>query len=319
MPWYKERQTQLRDFIKFGRAVIHSGDVDPQFPLLRGVYKQLNLDANTAIWYTCLYLVYYHLGSAIQAWERYPEPTHIRAKEWETDLPYSKQRRCFRGNDGGRRQLNTIVEASNGDIYSWIWDLIVDHNEEKNWTRIREAATEIPYHGPWSSYKLCDMLKFVHDFPITAPDIGTKPGATAGPIAGLVSLTGLDRTTCSNDTNLHLTIRGLMLDAGVKVDGLDQVESVLCDWQSIINGRYYLGHDIDRDLGQIDNAGPLPRDKVMLAVRGKIFDDRLLGEKHDWSGMRLDLNRVYRVRRRFVNNFADVRFVEMRRTTNDLR
>lgn len=311
MTWYETNKRQLRNFTQFGRVLIRSGDIDPQFPLLRELYDQLGLDENTALWYTALYLVFYHLGSAVEAWRRYPEPDVISTQDWSGDLPYTKQRRCFRGNDGGRRQLNALVEASDGDLQHWVEDL-VGAGDEEGWTRVRAGATELPYHGPWSSYKFCDMMKFVHGYPITAPDIGTKPGATAGPIAGLVSLTGLSREQCSEDTDLHLELLHIAQDTGAEVDGLDQLESILCDWQSIINGRYYLGHDIDRDLGQL--RVPAPDLKRMLSIRQRLFDERLLGELQDWSDVRLHLNSVYRDRRRLVHDFDDVRPVEMRKS-----
>ena len=74
MIWYKERKADLVDFARFGRAMILSRDIDPQFPILKYLYHELKLDRNTALWFTCVYLLYYHLGSAVQAWKRYPEP-----------------------------------------------------------------------------------------------------------------------------------------------------------------------------------------------------------------------------------------------------
>lgn len=310
--WYKERRTQLRDFTRFGRTAIRSGDIDPQFPILRELYAARNLDDNTALWFTSVYLVFYNLGSATSAWGKYPTPDIIDATTWSSDLPYTKQRRCFRGNNGGLRQLNALVEASDGDLLAWVTNLVGNGGEE-GWTRVRSGASELPYHGPWSSYKFCDMMKFVHSFPITAPDIGTKPGATAGPIAGMCSLTQLDRRQCADDINLQRDLLQYVQDEGVPANGLDQLESLLCDWQSLIMGRYYLGHDIDRDLGQLfsthaDNTYV----KELMLERSKIFDKRLLGEFGGWSGMRLELNALYKKRRRIVNNFEDVEVVEMR-------
>jgi len=305
--WYKDKDRELNNFARFGGAMILSGDIDPQFPILKNLYHTLNLDRNTALWWTCIYLLYYHLGSAVQAWKRYPEPCFIPKKDWSRDLPYFKQRRCFRGNEYALNQINTIVKVSNGDLATWI-DNLVNNNSEESWTRIREAVSELPYHGPWSSYKFCDMMKFVHSYPITAPDIGTKPGATAGPIAGLNSLTGLDWKICANDNQLHRELLQMTIDLGAPVNGLDQLESMLCDYQSLINGRYYVGHDIDRDQSQL----MLHNNKlsnILWKARRHIFDERLLGEVWDWSGVRSYLNGVYKDRRRIIHDFQDVKKV----------
>ncbi len=308
--WYKDKSKELRDFARFGRAMILSGDIDPQFPILKQLYRTLDLDRNTALWWTCIYLLYYHLGSAVQAWRQYPKPDTIRKREWNHDLPYFKQRRCFRGNEHARNQINTLVRLSDGDLAAWVDNLVGDGGEE-GWTRVREAVSEIPYHGPWSSYKFCDMMKFVHLYPITAPDIGTKPGATAGPIAGLNSLTGLDWKKCANDDQLHRDLLQMVIDLGTPVNGLDQLESMLCDWQSLINGRYYLGHDIDRDQAQLE----LERRRnrlldILWEARYLIFDKRLLGEIGGWAVPRSRLKSVYRDRRRIVHDFSDIKVVE---------
>jgi hypothetical protein len=306
--WYKDKTKELRDFARFGRAMILSGDIDPQFPILRYMYEKLELDRNTALWWTCIYLLYYHLGSAIQAWKRYPKPDIIRKKDWSNDLPYFKQRRCFRGNEHARNQINTLVALTDGDMVSWI-DNLVSNNREKSWTRIRETISELPYHGPWSSYKFCDLMKFVHSYDISAPDIGTKPGATAGPIAGLNTLTGLDWNRCADDSQLHRDLLQMVINLGTPVNGLDQLESMLCDWQSLTNGRYYLGHDIDRDQVQLQlhNSN---LSGILWEARRDIFDERLLGEYGGWSGPRGYLKSVYRDRRRLIHDFSDIKVVK---------
>ncbi len=309
--WYKDKSKELRDFARFGRAMILSGDIDPQFPILKHMYKKLKLDRNTALWYTCVYLLYYHLGSAVQAWKRYPKPDIIRKKDWNNDLPYFKQRRCFRGNDQARNQINTLVKISDGNLVSWVDNLVGDGGEE-GWTRVREAASELPYHGPWSSYKFCDLMKFVHSYPITAPDIGTKPGATAGPIAGLNTLTGLGWDRCANDSQLHRDLLQMVIDLGAPMNGLDTLESTLCDWQSITNGKYYLFHDIDRDLAQLETADKNNKyAKILYKARHNIFDKRALGEFNNWKEVRSDLNKVYRDRRRLIHDFSDIKVVKL--------
>jgi len=292
MTWYKERTQQLRDFTRFGRALILSGDIDPQFPILRSLYKGLDLDQTHALWFSSVYLIYYHLGSACQAWESYPSPDVVQEADWRRDLPYFKQRRCFRGNDYARDQLNSLVEASDGDLSSWVIRLVGGGGEE-GWTRLRSEISTLPYHGPWSSYKFCDMAKFVHHLPITAPDIGTKPGDTAGPIAGLTSLTGLSWKQCAEDIQLHRDLLSYLLDEGVPASGLDVLESILCDWQSLIRGRYYVGHDVDRDQEQLHLTNN-DLSRFLWGARRSIFDPRLLGEVGGWYTVQRHLNGVYR-------------------------
>ena len=85
---------------------------------------------------------------------------------------------------------------------------------------------------------------------------------------------------------------------------------MLCDWQSLTNGKYYHGHDIDRDLKQLrlhDND----LSEILWKARGVIFDIRLLGEFGGWSEPRGQLKGVYRDRRRLIHNFSNIKVVKM--------
>ena len=271
----------------------------------------MKLDANTALWWTCVYLAYYHLGSAAVAWTRYPEPEYIRKQDWQDDLFYFKQRRCFRGNTHARDQLNTILKMSDGDLKGWV-DSLIGNGGERGWTRLRAAMSDVPYHGPWSSYKFCDLMKFTHKYPITAPDIGNKPGSSAGPIAGLTTITGMDWKQVCDDNQMHRDLLEMVKDFDCPANGLDHLESLLCDWQSVTHGRYYAGHDIDRDLKQLHECKePNKYSKMLWKIRADLFDDRLRGELSDWTGPRKELKTVYRDRRRIVNDFSDVQVVEL--------
>ncbi|KKK87689.1 hypothetical protein LCGC14_2750710, partial [marine sediment metagenome] len=114
---------------------------------------------------------------------------------------------------------------------------------------------------------------------------------------------------CANDSQLHRDLLQMTIDLGAPMNGLDVLESTLCDYQSLINGRYYCGHDIDRDLKQLmlhDNN----LSEILWKARKKIFDKRLLGEIGGWAVPRSRLKSVYRDRRRIVHDFSDIKVVK---------
>ena len=314
-----KKSRAVRDFVTFGSAMIHSGDIDPQFWILRRYYKTHRVDKNTALWLSFLYLTFYHLGSASVAWRLWPQPVFIRRRQWEdVDLFFFKQRRLFRGNTHGLDHLDKAIRWTDGDFVSWVEEAVGNGGPE-GWARVRAAYSILPYTGPWSSYKWCDMMKFVHKYPITAPDIGNKPGGTAGPIAGLSSLTGLSWEECAGDFRIHDYLYDFVTgELGMPLHGMDQLESCLCDYQSIINGRYYCGHDIDRDLAQLQKYDENEVTKYFYKARDKIFDHRYLGEHQpglfeewNWSGVRKELKSRYRDKKELVNVFADVKRVKI--------
>ncbi|KKK50967.1 hypothetical protein LCGC14_3119710, partial [marine sediment metagenome] len=255
----------LKDFFTFARGEIFSWDVDPQFPLLKRHYADLDLDIDTALWWSLLYLSFYHFGSAEESWKLYPKQVIIKRK---LRLPVTKNRRVFRGNDRAQEQLNYIL-THKGPIRKWVESTIGKGGKE-GWALMKEEFQSIGFNGAWSSYKWCDILKQVHGYNITAPNIGDKVGATAGPIPGLATLTGRSWQECAHDYNLHQELFDLCLAKSIPMNGLDQLESVLCNFQGLVNGRYYAGHDIDRDATQL-----LP-ESSLWKVRQKVFHSSYL-------------------------------------------
>jgi len=149
----------------------------------------------------------------------------------------------------------------------------------------------LPYAGPWSSYKWADLLKNVHGLRITANDVGVGgKGETAGPIPGMVLLTGLDWKQCANDTNSQRDLLSRCVEHyGVPFTGLDQLETCLCDFNSLAHGRYYSGHDIDVQMEH------LPTDKIWWMARGIAIPKSCRGEVgRRWNGPRKALKSLYR-------------------------
>lgn len=272
-------------FCHFARIQLQTKDIDPQFCLLDRFYKMYDVPKKHRLWHTLIYLTWYHFGSAEEIWRLYPEQRLIKKQHI---LPTGKNRRLFRGTNKAVDYLNGITDKF-GDVTMWAEKHIGDGGKG-GWVRAREAFEGIHSNGPWSSYKWCDMLKFVHHYPITAPDIGDKKGLGAGPIAGLASLTGLSWQECADKKIAMRLYRKCKHEHGISLNGLDQLESILCNWQGVIGGRYYTGHDIDRDQSQ------LLEDSKLWRVRPKVYDECTLGEnkKNKWHGIRKEFKVLYR-------------------------
>lgn len=285
---------RFANFVRFSRAQIESGDIDPTYPVLKSVYQARNYSKEQALWYTLLYVTWYNLGSSEVAFERLPEPPKkpIRAS---LKMPTGIERRSFRGNELARDHLNAILEAAEGSLTAWVEGMVGDGGEA-GWDRVRTGFQTIQNAGPWSSYKLADLLAHVHDYPITASDLGIGGASeTAGPIPGMVLLTGHDWKRCATDRGLQREMLAEARKQGTPLSGLDQLETCLCDFNSLSKGRYYVGHDIDAQQEHLKNAD----DKFWIARR-EVFPERYLGEVNGWSGVRKDLKKVYLIEDRIV-------------------
>jgi hypothetical protein len=292
----------LEVFCRFAKAHIESGDIDPTYPVLKRVYEIEKLDPETALWRTLLYVTWYNLGSASKVWTAAwpsppedPERLHISSF---MQMATGTERRGFRGNDLAWRHLHAVlshVRTRGGGLKAWV-DYVTHSGGKTGWSAMRGAFQDFPYGGNWSSYKWVDLLKHVHSYPITADDIGVGGGgATAGPIPGMVRVTGCDWKRCAQDIVLQQELHDECVRRGVPFNGLDQLETALCDFNSLCKGSYYVGHDIDHQMEQFKEMGP-----VWWEARVACFPTRYLGEQGGWFGVRPKLKTLYRERGELV-------------------
>ena len=277
-------------FVGFARQHVASGDIDPTYPVLRNVYKAERCDIDHALWRTFLYVVWYNLRSAEAMWKIAPAPASLPVPELlASGLPATgTERRGFRGLAGyrlARAHVDAVLMRTGGDLRGWV-ESAAGPGGEEGWRRIRKEWQTLPHGGPWSSYKWADLLAHVHGYPITADDIGVGGGSpTAGPIPGMVALTGESWKRCAADVPFQRELLARCHDQGVSFSGLDQMETSLCDFNSMLKGGYYVGHDIDQQQQVFQTSSA-----VWWEARAASFRPKYLGESNGWIGVRPKLN-----------------------------
>ena len=278
-------------FCRFSTAHVLSKDIDPAYPMLKDVYEHLNLTLDERVWRTVLYTCFYSLGSAELAWDRYPTPPD-RVEPF--CLPTGVERRGMRGQpDRVADHLNDVLTAAQafGGVGRWAQEQACQRGTE-GWDNTRQAFESLRHCGPWASYKWADLMKHTLGFDIEASDIGVGGrGKKAGPIPGMVWLTGMDWKECANDISSQKLLLKICRDKGVPFAGLDQLETSLCDVNSMIKGRYYVGHDIDLMMTQLQTATPM-----FWESRSRVFDPQWLGENGGWFGSRHELESLFKIR-----------------------
>jgi hypothetical protein len=274
------------DFKTFARGQIETGDLDPTYWLLKRAYERENLSLDIALWRTLLYVTWYHLGSAEKVWKIVPEPRHL-LPDHVFGLSTGTERRGFRGNVLSAGFINDVLKRAStrgGTLSRWVDGCGLGAG---GWDNIRFELQSVRFAGPWASYKWADLLKNVHGFSIAATDLGVGGGSeTAGPIPGMVRLTGRDWKQCATDIGLQRALFEQAVSEGVPFSGIDQLETALCDFNSLSKGAYYVGHDID---GMMSNL--LPGSELWKSR--DIFDDRVRGERSGWNGVRKNRKSVY--------------------------
>jgi hypothetical protein len=282
-------------FVKFAAAQVKSGDLDPMYLVLKEVYRGRRYDLDTALWHTFLYVAYYDIGSAERAFARYPFPQRVEPEKLR-GLPTGIERRGFRGNDLAALHINSLLDIPGASRIGadWVKVAAAGVNAEEGWHLIQGRFQLLKYAGPWAGYKWADLLKNVHDFPITASGIGGGRSETAGPIPGMVLLTKLPWETCAFSGRAQRDLLKMSIDAGVPFTGLDQLETALCDFNSLVKGMYYVGKDIDEMMPSLRRA---EASQEFWVARKEVFEPRYLGEVGGWDGVRPELKAVFKERR----------------------
>jgi hypothetical protein len=280
------RLMRLDDVARFAGLMIDTQDLDPVYPVLRRLvenrwsrFEQLLPEPGLTAVLT--YAAHYDLPAG--AW-------HVEAMTVTPGVVINEitatERRGLRGEGRFAKHLESMAKLRrrHGGLEKWLRrDWIGD--PAADWQATRAAAAEAWGNGRWATYKIAELCKEVLDWPIEAPDMGMA-GAT-GPYDGLVLVFG---TPVRGLPPIELerlgeTLRGsLETELGRPVT-LEQTETVLCDAHGTMTGSYYVGHDIDKMLQQTRRV-PAAIAELVLDARRETLDERLLGERHGWSGIR---------------------------------
>ena len=275
--------TVLDDVAMFGAAHIASDDVDPIYPVLRWLYDAERMDDEQRLWATILYTTYYNLTSGLQAFDAMP--TAGRLPETVTRFPTGVERRGLRGGLTGPFIDGFIDALAGQSIKGWLTQSWGD-DPVVNYLLLWDTWQTVKGNGRWSAFKIAEVLRRVHGFNIIAPDMRLK--FCTGPLEGLRWMFphGV------SDDHRAKVFREAMIERGVDEDW-EHLETVLCDFNSMRKGHYYVGHDIDQMQEQIAFA-PAPIALRLREARHGSLPQAYLGELNGWNGRSAPLAKSYR-------------------------
>jgi Amino acid:DNA transferase len=294
------------DFVSFSRLQLSTGDNDPAYPVLR--ILQADMGREQSIWHTLLYVAFYNIASATEAFA-YVNWPNVLPDDLAT-LPTATERRGLRGGAPLNRHLASIVEIveQHGSLVAWLTSSIPDGAEltmeqrEEAYRIIRDVKLREPWgNGRWAAYKTAEILEKVNDMPLTATDMGNDE--STGPRKGLELLYGkvqgsgaeaieqLD--TLGAETMMRLNAELLLNNQRVEID---EVETLLCDFHALAEGHYYVGHDIDQMYEQLKRHEEIRSGQFLFPVwraRSQVFPLRYLAERAEYAGVDRDRMKAY--------------------------
>lgn len=279
------------DFILFSRAHVLSGDVDPGAAVLRKLYATEKVDPERALWRTLVYLTWYDLGSAERVWRAHPKPARIEPVRFAA-LPTGVERRGFRGLVGVERAcafITGVLDRGSGSLLRWV---CACGSGEPGWRTVRRELESVPGAGAWASLRWAELLRGAHDLPFAAPDVGR-----GAPIPVLAALVDRSEKIVTADITAQKDLLAEAIRRGVPFVGLHQLRASLTAFGELRRGAYYVGHDIDLQMDQLDGGAP-----ELWAARAA-FPKAYRGERASkpWSGVRKEMKRAYAARGELVN------------------
>lgn len=290
----------LADIVAFGGPHVSSGDIDPAYPVLKHIIDSRYLSSEQCIWAVLCYVAYYNLASALVCLEAYPDGPPAEMDPMIAGLPCGTERRGFRGGIGLARHMDSLYRHASamGGLGGWLSPAIKCPPSGDNWTLLNVLVQGAWGNGRWAAYKTAELFQKVLRLPLQPTDCGHA--FSSGPRKGLALLYGpvvgntpdavaiLDAQ--SND------LWELLMGHGIEGIDIAQVETILCDFHSMVEGRYYVGHDIDQQLEQLRVATYLPKhlaDQVLKARRAA-FPRQYLGEEMGWTVVDKKRARAYK-------------------------
>jgi hypothetical protein len=281
------------DFYTFAAEELACQDVDPAYPVLREL--QAELGAEDRLWHTFLYVAFYNLGSAVEAFAHVNHPATL--PDELAKLPTGIERRGLRTVEAMNHHLSSIVELrdEHGSLGQWLQaafelpdldELREIHKrdlppEEASYLHLREILLRQPWNnGRWAAYKTAEILQKVNGYPIRATDMGNDD--SSGPVSGLKLLWGDDKPEGISELDwldeLGEATQARLRDNVHPNIEIDEVETLLCDFHSLAQGHYYVGHDIDMMAEQLMKANPMWVAPVWRA-RSRVFRVEDLAER----------------------------------------
>jgi hypothetical protein len=265
-------------------------DIDPVYPVLRHFMVHGEVDNDARAWLIFLHVAYYHLGSAAVAWdltERSPEKIMGASIFGLRPLPCATERRGHRDRAAMSAHFRSLLDTI--DHYGGPYALLC----APSWAELTERVMSVHGNGRWAAYKTCELAQKVLGIAIVPPDAAHE--SSTGPRQGLSDVLGPQPGGNLRAVIGELNRRTARLAARIGETDLGYVETSLCDYHSLINGRYYLGHDIDQMLEQlyVNNVGQLATIMELLQSRLEVLPVTYLGEMTGRMGPDKDRKHVY--------------------------
>lgn len=222
-----ENLQNFQIFEEFSLALVHSKDVDPVYPFLKNIITLEKFDPEMAIFW---YGYFYSIESMVLL---------LRGEKQFLE--------CKFGTERGRTPQIRRIENMQKTYHAWLKAAPSSVAQKaKTGREFAEFIKTMPYFGGWVSYKYTELFEKVLGFTNLAPTdmniAAGDPNEDGGPCGGFRALYGKN-SKYSASVFPEWEALGVTLSKRWDFD-LGEVETCACKYSKLLNGKYYIGHDV---------------------------------------------------------------------------
>lgn len=237
-------EATLADLAVFARFMVETRDVEPWADLCAALYDNGDLDREESLWLLTLYNTYDDLGSAWNVMRRWPTPqAWATADDRDDAATYScaQERRNLRGGRVLQRHASYVALLDDRPQEEWMRAPLVGDTPGADFERLTAHLRQVWGVGRQSAFEWTEFVGKVLGMPVDAAD--AQLWESSGPRRALERLFGNPNPSREwLDAAAH-NCRDYIAATGVDLPWVD-FETIICDFNVMRDGRYYLGRHL---------------------------------------------------------------------------
>lgn len=267
-PW----SDYIHDYVTFHRMELASGDVDPVYRVLQRMNPTMNGREMALL--SFLHVAYYDFGSALRAWGVLGGRADPKMVDRLVSFPCGTERRGMRDPKQLHMHLTHLLDIDQTFDGLDRWAI-----KFPTYGELSGALQSIYGNGRWAAYKTTELLSwsmrpYWHQAGHWEP-IDMGHAHSSGPRHGLQLLWagplpyGHDAAAVRKLDEVSSQLVRYLNGEGARAS-MATAETTLCDFNSLVKGRYYPGHDIHQLGDQLRRAWTAVESNRLLVGLGAL-------------------------------------------------
>jgi hypothetical protein len=265
-------ERELHNLAVFAQLMIDTGDLEPWAEMIKQLQAMQVIDDEEGLWLIKCYNAYDSFQSAWGVFSRWRSPYIWATSQDRDDAAQFDCTQERRGLRGGRvlKHLDSYVEHLAGQAQrDWILSGITQTDPETDFANLTQWLRSVWGVGRQTAFEWAEFCGKAGEIPVTAAD--AQLWESEGPRRALQKLYGNPNPTPqwlddrANETKDFLARQGVFL-------AWEDFETVICDFNVMRDGRYYVGRHLAALREEIDLCPEGDRGILLEAFRSVIPD-----------------------------------------------